>query len=534
MAVANGANDSTLKFNKIYSGQTKPQWYTTYVEYTKDANNNVKATTYLLYEKPRSVVQAENPPDAKTTGGAFGNENFYIVAGIVENSKVRAVRNDGTVYLANDGTLKPYTPRPGEEGKYVLSNQERAEMVSTQVGSLNDRTRKNGADVLMKAEPGLSRNKSRETINNGVAPASVAPTGDGQGGAGGKAGNGGAGTGQTPPASPSDPSSTNSEATIKSEELNQLFVENKNAKFFKDLSFGKLEYPLSTVSSGQDVLKIEILEYIKSEVNSNELTIIRPERSKAGDEKQKVRGTIYLGLQASITDQNTVSWTQDSMDAIQMAANSGGLGIISTGDVGAAVGGAFNKFAGSSEKMQASGALLKTLMTKLATNTGNSNLFTRVTGAIVNPNMELLFNAPQLRPFSFTFNMSPRGKKEAEQVKAIIKALKQSSAVQVGVGNLFLKTPFVYKLTYMTMPDGKKDEASLIPHPSLNRIKECALTNISIDYTPSNVYMTYKDAERTMTSYSMQLQFTELDPIYGDDYTTGDVGAVANVGGIGY
>ena len=530
MAVANGAEKSGLKFSKRYTQSNgtvgKPQYYTTYVKYTQNADRTVTATTYLMYERPRSL---DVPTDAKFAGG---NTTFYLTAGVLDNGKFRAIKYGEAQYLTNGGDLKTYNTSETLTGSYVLSNQERAEMVSTQKGSLNDLAKNNAVDNL-KSEPGVPYKDAKDAISKGVAPPAGAPQQESQGGTTGGAGNGGTDSNQTPPPA-SDPNSTTPEPTIKSEDLKDLNVENKNAKFFKDLSFGKLEYPLSTVSSGQDVLKIEILEYIKSEVNSNELTIIRPERSKAGDEKQKVRGTIYLGLQASITDQNTVNWTQDSMDAIQIAANSAALGIIGTGDVGAAVEGAFKKFGGSSEKMQASGALLKTLMAGLATNTGNSNLFTRVTGAIVNPNMELLFNSPQLRPFSFTFNMSPRGKEEAKQVKAIIKALKQSSAVQIGVGNLFLKTPFVYKLTYMTMPDGKKDEASLIPHPSLNRIKECALTNISIDYTPSNVYMTYKDAERTMTSYSMQLQFTELDPIYGDDYTTGDVGAVANVGSIGY
>jgi hypothetical protein len=32
----------------------------------------------------------------------------------------------------------------------------------------------------------------------------------------------------------------------------------------------------------------------------------------------------------------------------------------------------------------------------------------------LNPNMELLFQGPQLRPFNFTFRLSPRDQKEAE------------------------------------------------------------------------------------------------------------------------
>jgi hypothetical protein len=57
-------------------------------------------------------------------------------------------------------------------------------------------------------------------------------------------------------------------------------------------------------------------------------------------------------------------------------------------------------------------------------------------------------------------------------------------------------------------------------HPSLNIIKTCALLTCSVDYTPNNTYMTYSDAARSMVSYTMNLQFGELDPIYESDYYT--------------
>ena len=51
---------------------------------------------------------------------------------------------------------------------------------------------------------------------------------------------------------------------------------------------------------------------------------------------------------------------------------------------------------------------------------GYKNLFRdEKTGAIVNPNMELLFNAPQLRPFAFTYRLSPRNREESVMVKKI-------------------------------------------------------------------------------------------------------------------
>ena len=65
------------------------------------------------------------------------------------------------------------------------------------------------------------------------------------------------------------------------------------------------------------------------------------------------------------------------------------------------------------------------------------------------------------------------------------------------------------------------DSGEMMKHPSLNVIKTCALLSCAIDYTPNNSYMTYSDAQRSMVSYSMNLQFNELDPIYESDYYEG-------------
>ena len=56
-------------------------------------------------------------------------------------------------------------------------------------------------------------------------------------------------------------------------------------------------------------------------------------------------------------------------------------------------------------------------------------------------------------------------------------------------------------------------------HPYLNKIKTCALSSFTVDYTPDGSYSTYDDG--SMTSYNVGMTFNELNPIYEDDY--GDV-----------
>jgi len=145
-------------------------------------------------------------------------------------------------------------------------------------------------------------------------------------------------------------------------------------------------------------------------------------------------------------------------------------------------------------------------------------LLSRATGAILNPNLEMLFGGPSLRNFGFTFKLSPRDAGEANQVRKIIRFFKQGMSVKTSSSNVFLKAPNIFNIRYQTFnTDG--DE---ILHPSLNIIKECALLSCDVQYTPDGTYMTYDDPFRTMTSYQLTLSFGELDPIYDSDYTALD------------
>ena len=148
-------------------------------------------------------------------------------------------------------------------------------------------------------------------------------------------------------------------------------------------------------------------------------------------------------------------------------------------------------------------------------------------GLAINSNLELLFNGPQLRDFSFSFKMTPRSKKEAQMVRSIIRTFKQAMSVKRSQSVLLLKAPHTFRISYLT---STKD------HPYLNRFKECALTNCSVNYTPDGQYMSYDDSSpdgRSMTAYELSLNFSELEPIFDDDYENME-GAVGSFDHIGY
>ena len=149
---------------------------------------------------------------------------------------------------------------------------------------------------------------------------------------------------------------------------------------------------------------------------------------------------------------------------------------------------------------------------------------TRVSGAIRNPNLELLFKGPALRSFSFNIRLTPRDPDESKRVRMIIRALKQHSAAkrnpqiflegggQSDLGsNFLLGTPDVFKLRYIkarTQRDIK----------GLNKFKTCALNSIAVDYTGEiGRFAAYEEDSQPVTTI-ISLNFTELTPIYDEDY----------------
>jgi len=233
----------------------------------------------------------------------------------------------------------------------------------------------------------------------------------------------------------------------------------------------------------------------------------------------KIEGSVTLPITTGIKDLNSVSWSGSKMNPLQAFAASTALGAFQETAEGGnpmdAIGNSLNAGAATVKNNKGVQKAISTMIAGKASQT--SNLLSRAAGAIANPNLELLFDAPALRAFDFTFQMSPRDAKEAEQVRSIINFFKQGMSVKTTSTNIFLKAPNYFEIDYVSFDDS----GEMMKHPSLNIIKTCALLSCAIDYTPNNSYMTYSDAQRSMVSYSMNLQFNELDPIYESDYYEG-------------
>jgi hypothetical protein len=250
----------------------------------------------------------------------------------------------------------------------------------------------------------------------------------------------------------------------------------------------------------------------------------------ARSETFDISGSVTLPIQPSITDSNTVDWSGATLNAIQAYAAAASMELIGSSnvtDLASQTGTILGKIAKEVTSGGEYASAFKTYFAQEAV--GAQNLLSRTTGAVLNPNLELLFNGPSLRPFAFTFRMSPRDEKEAEQVRKIIRFFKQGMSVKTSKSNIFLQSPNIFKIDYITFDSDGKQKS----HPSINRIKTCALLSCDVDYTPDGTYMTYNDSSKTMTSYQLSLRFSELDPIYDKDYQDID-GKSLDSAGIGY
>ena len=241
--------------------------------------------------------------------------------------------------------------------------------------------------------------------------------------------------------------------------------------------------------------------------------------------KQRTKFYIELPIPQDLTDSNSVTWGEDRMNALELAALTVAQNVMASDDVvGDGVATAKAAVAALNSGIEIPGlnsdtqnavraAISGAAIGALGSNVSAKSVIARSTGQILNNNLELLFQGVNLRSFPYSINFSPRGYKEAEVVKDIIRSLKMSMAPKAGEiqegsnQSLFIKSPDVFQLKYLR--DGED-------HPFLNAFKICALTGMSVNYTGAGTYASYDDG--TPVNIRMNLTFKEINPIYHEDY----------------
>lgn len=320
-----------------------------------------------------------------------------------------------------------------------------------------------------------------------------------------------------------------------------------------DLYRGGMKYPEDLMINQQDVFVISQFEYLATkgsalfgqtvDVNGAKLSVSAYNTLNFGLQVgspigyQKPIGTVFLPMPNSVSDNNNVGWGDDSMGNIAAAVAAQTLadptGSAMNAVVGGGIGALFGNAAGGAgmamlganlDKILAQGGAsteLKALLGPEVTSkllklqglgVSAESILARGAGIIPNSNMELLFQSPSLRKFSFTYRLSPRSAEEAKMIRKIIRFFKQGMAARkrtgkAGAGSFFLGTPNVFQLEYRSKGD---------PIPGVNKFKTCALTSFSCNFTPDGLWAAYQNGQPVSTIISMN--FDELEPIYDTDY----------------
>tara|TARA_B100002019_G_scaffold223184_1_gene196069 strand:+ start:55 stop:1299 length:1245 start_codon:yes stop_codon:yes gene_type:complete len=264
-----------------------------------------------------------------------------------------------------------------------------------------------------------------------------------------------------------------------------------------------LRYPVD-MAEAQDVIKFDMLKYEPKKVSGFGFSERNSDRASIG--------SVILPIPGGISDANACDWGGDTMNPLQIAGAAIALGALGSDAVPGGLGGAFgdlkNQVVDNNPAVKgaiAGGAAASAIGSDI------NSLLGRTQGVILNPNLELLFQRPSLRPFSFEFKMSPRSSAEAARIVEIIRFFKQGMAPIRDESRLFLKTPHTFRIKYVQQGEDSK---------FLNRFKECALLSCNVQYTPEGNYAPYEDG--AMSSYAMSLQFKELEPVYNDEYSEFD------------
>jgi len=301
---------------------------------------------------------------------------------------------------------------------------------------------------------------------------------------------------------------------------------------------GTTVYPIDILKDKQDTLQITQYEYQAPKGgifsgNADVKSILNGIQRNTAIKKIPI-GTVILPIPNGIQDSNNVDWAGDQMNSLSAAATAQVLNDPKAALAGAAAYAAAQTAFGLPNTMpfalltalglqsggnefvmsQIKPAITSIILKQAGVEVSPESILARSEGIVPNSNLELLFNGPTLRQFTFAYRMSPRSEPEATNVKKIIRFFKQGMAARkvnsssgAGASSLFLGTPNVFKLQYKT----GSEEIS-----GLNKFKICALTGFSVNYSPDGQWASY--AKGQPVSLTINMSFQELEPVYESDY----------------
>ena len=318
-----------------------------------------------------------------------------------------------------------------------------------------------------------------------------------------------------------------------------------------DDGFVALKYPhdavygLSGEFGGQDHIIIEQFQYKAPQSNliakdkkgqplseKTDLYLKPTLQNQRNSVLRKFMGVVKLPIPNNLSLTNGVGWGDGRANPLELAAFMTANSTLNQAITQNEIGGAISNFAGDiggviesigkgalkdSAGQAISAIASQFLLGRAGINVDANQMLARTVGVNINPNLELLFNGPKLRNFSFSFNFAPNDELDASVMRKIQKFFKIGMAPIRNTANLiFLGSPNIFRIRYRT---NQSDRIGGLPMHKL-----CALTACEINFTPDGVYQSYDDSSvgSSPVRTIMNLNFSELTPLFQDDYTGSD------------
>ena len=177
------------------------------------------------------------------------------------------------------------------------------------------------------------------------------------------------------------------------EDQRKSFMETKGRETWPDLRYPK------NMSEDQDAIKFTIRDWAPREWDKDQPGVLKErDRSNAALLKFNM-GSVVLPMPGGIKDTNKSSWGSAKLNPLEAVGAQLALAAFeSTNAAGSLIKNVVNDMGASDMESTA-----QTLIADQVAGAGGQLM--KRQGALINPNVELLFDKPELREFQFTFNL---------------------------------------------------------------------------------------------------------------------------------
>tara|TARA_B100000768_G_scaffold108133_1_gene100403 strand:+ start:45 stop:1187 length:1143 start_codon:yes stop_codon:yes gene_type:complete len=217
---------------------------------------------------------------------------------------------------------------------------------------------------------------------------------------------------------------------------------------------------------------------------------------------RRISDSVSMYLPANIEDTTSAAYNDSATGIVGFLAASGELGKVTDRASMARLIGGTIKGLGSDITAKAVGAIGDVFGAE-----GTEQLIKKAFGGNAdNPYMEVLFDAMQLRTFTYNFQFAPRSEEEAIEVQKIIQLFRFHMAPELRPGtNRYLGLPSQFDIHYMYLTkEGVASENNFY-----NKIATCVLQDCKINYAPDGV-KSFADGGPVQTTMALTFKETEL------------------------